>query len=114
MKNKDCVIAVLKIGKADFISGGEGITIREIKKCLLEQGYSEKSFKRLKWVLGQSFQITAVSGNDEDNIHLLTLTGYFQLLQYDDLNHARSSSKKSMWVAIISIIFASISLLLQL
>ena len=64
----------------------------------------------MEWVLAQSFKVYAVSNNDADNRYLLTIKGYFQLLQYEDLNNARLSSKRAMYIAVISIVISTISL----
>ena len=108
----DFVIKMLKYGAEDLSSGGDGITVNDLKEKLEKDGYSFKEPKgnfKLGYILKHAFKQLRSDGK-----HCLQIESYFNLLEYIELKEARQSSKRAMWAAIIAIALSFCSFIVSI
>ena len=117
-KRDDLVIALLRYGKSHLV---KGTTFPEVHTHIKGSGH-DYDLTHLESLFLQLFKPLEL-GYIGDNKHRLTehvqhglaIDGYFNLLEHDELEQARSSSKCAMYIAVfaivISIVVAGISIL---
>lgn len=106
MKKEDFLVTILRLGKENLISGGNGKTLDEIIDFLRENGFKDKIETirhRLGIIVADSFY------HYKDGQYILTTEGYFRLLEYDELKDARASSRIAQWSSFVAIVITIIS-----
>ena len=112
-RNKeDLYISVLKFGKANI---GRPFKYIELQKYLNKKGYKYEEFALRQFFAALFVSRDSPSGNDtgrpiNDNYDFfLEHSGYFNLMEHEELNSARKSSLVAKCFAIIAIIISIIS-----
>lgn len=114
MKNnkEDLYIAVLKYGKENI---GKPFLFAELEAHLKGIGYVYDEFALRQFFAALFISLDSPTGNNQnqpiDNNHKFFLehTGYFNLLEYQELDSARKSSLQATYFAIIAIFISIIS-----
>lgn len=104
MKN-DIVIEILQFGRQNMLEHGTGLNSQEIKEHLEKKGFDmtiPKNNTNLSNVMNQYFSLFSQNPLK----YSLKLDAYFYLLEYEELQDARASSKQANWWAIIALIIS--------
>ena len=107
MKNKeDLYIAVLKFGKANI---GKPFKFPALEKHLKDEGYEYEEFALRQFFAALFISLESPHGNDQNapigpnQTFFLEQSGYFHLLEFQELESARKSSLQATYFAIIAI-----------
>ena len=116
-KKDDLYIALLRYGKT-HLDRGSTLTIDDAKKFLEDGGYKfeVEYFPHLfpelfEQTSPQDMGQSAALGDPDP--HTLSVSGYFQLLEHDELAQARRSSLIATYIAITAIIIGIVSAFLD-
>lgn len=112
MKRKeDIYIAVLKFGKDNI---GKPFKFPELEKHLKDNGYEYEEFALRQFFAALFISVESPRGNDQNRpidpsqTFFLEQSGYFHLLEFQELESARKSSLQATYFAVIAI-FISIA-----
>ena len=114
---EDVVITLLRIGKQCL---HDGITYSDVKTRMEESGLDYEP-TLLRYLFLKMFEPLPIgySGNDNhrttrDIPHGLRVDGYFNLLEHDELNEARQSSRRATYFAAFAILISVVSIIISM
>jgi hypothetical protein len=105
-RKEDIYIAVLKFGKDNI---GKPFKFTELEKRLKDKGYEYEEFALRQFFAALFISVESPHGNDQNRpidpnqTFFLEQSGYFHLLEFQELESARKSSLQAIYFAVIAI-----------
>jgi len=117
---EDLYIELLRYGKKHLVDGVTmPDTLAHLRELQPESLLVQNPGDFINAAFSSAFNPIASTGGELDSRrYLLNMEGYFNLLEHDELQEARKSSRNALWVAIGAIVIsgtlAAVSVYLQL
>jgi len=104
----DLYIALLRYGKDHL---GESTTPKALFKVMNDRGFASpylSSQQQFALLFSESFEALRTPGASDNSDWVFKGAAYFRLLEYEELNEARSSSKRALYVAIAALVVSGV------
>ena len=122
MRKDDFYITTLKYGR-NALAKSEGVNYNEVRDHVrsIHPKLNDEAFSRIFWSAFEALQDFGTSSDDRiknNTPHTLNLEAYFHLLEHEELEEARTSSRRALrvatWAIGIAIATAVVSTFIQL
>lgn len=109
MQTEDIYISAMRYGCDNL---NTGVTIDEVREHLKAKGFvfdSVEEGQRFSYIFNNVYSGPTGKGFRSEQKCYITIESYFKLLEYEELSHARESSKSAARHATLAIWIASLS-----